>query len=82
MMSFPREGVTLAMDFKMIGDDLLKILDESDNIVKSVGGVVYPCKDARMSSENFKIFYPQWSDFAKYIDPKFSSSFWKRVTKE
>ncbi|MBE2189021.1 MAG: FAD-binding oxidoreductase [Desulfobulbaceae bacterium] len=82
MMSFPREGVTLAIDFKMIGDALLKILDESDNIVNSVGGVVYPCKDARMSPENFKAFYPQWTDFAKYIDPKFSSSFWKRVTKE
>lgn len=82
IMSFPREGITLAIDFKMVGDKLLNILNESDKIVKSVGGVVYPCKDARMSADNFKVFYPQWKDFAAYIDPKFSSSFWQRVTQE
>jgi FAD/FMN-containing dehydrogenase len=82
LMSFPREGLTLAIDFKMVGTKLLKMLEDSDKIIKESGGIIYPCKDARMSSENFKAFYPQWKKFSTYIDPKFSSSFWKRVTKE
>jgi len=82
IMSFPREGLTLAIDFKMVGEKLLKMLDETDKIVTNAGGVVYPCKDARMSADNFRAFYPQWKEFSSYIDPKFSSSFWKRVTKE
>ncbi len=82
MMSFPREGLTLAIDFKMVGIQLLNMLDETDKIIRGAGGVLYPCKDARMSADNFKVFYPQWKEFSAYIDPKFSSSFWKRVTKE
>jgi hypothetical protein len=41
---------------------------------------MYPAKDARMSAPHFQKFYPQWQDFARYIDPGFSSSFWQRVT--
>ena len=37
-------------------------------------------KDARMDSESFKIYYPNWTEFEEYIDPRFSSSFWRRVT--
>jgi hypothetical protein len=35
-----------------------------------------------MSEESFKSFYPRWNEFAQYIDPQFSSSFWRRVTGE
>jgi hypothetical protein len=41
---------------------------------------MYPAKDARMSARHFQHFYPQWQDFARYIDPAFSSAFWQRVT--
>ena len=41
---------------------------------------MYPAKDARMSAAHFQQFYPQWQDFARYIDPNFASSFWNRVT--
>ena len=44
------------------------------------GGAVYPAKDARMSARSFQTFYPQWKEFVQYIDPNFSSSFWRRVT--
>jgi len=44
------------------------------------GGVVYPAKDARMTPEIFQAYYPQWHEFEQYIDPHFSSSFWRRVT--
>jgi len=29
---------------------------------------------------SFRRFFPGWESFAPYIDPKFSSSFWRRVT--
>jgi FAD/FMN-containing dehydrogenase len=80
MLSFPRPGATLALDLAFKGEKLLKLLDRLDNIVRHYGGAVYPAKDARMSAENFQAFFPQWEEFSKYIDPKFSSSFWRRVT--
>lgn len=79
LLSFPKEGVTLALDFPNHGDKLFQVLNQCDRIVKSVQGAVYPAKDARMSKENFEAFYPRLSEFEKHIDPKFSSSFWRRV---
>ena len=79
MLSFPQEGVTLALDFPNYGPSLLKVLEQCDAIVRAAQGSVYPAKDARMSSESFKTFYPRLPEFEKYIDPQFSSSFWRRV---
>jgi len=80
MMSFPKEGVTLALDFPVGDRRLMPLLDDLDRLVANAGGAVYPAKDARMSAESFKRFFPQWESFARYIDPRFSSSFWRRVT--
>lgn len=79
LMSFPREGVTLALDFANYGPDLLKFLDDCDVLVRQAGGAIYPAKDARMSKESFAQFYPRLNEFEKFIDPQFSSSFWRRV---
>lgn len=80
MMSFPRPGVTLALDFPNSGGKVLRLFDRLDRITRDSRGAVYPAKDNRMSGDSFQMFYPQWQDFSKYIDPKFSSSFWRRVT--
>jgi FAD/FMN-containing dehydrogenase len=80
MLSFPREGVTLALDFPFRGAPTLKLLEELDTIVRAAGGAIYPAKDARMSPETFEASYPNWREFARHVDPKFSSSFWRRVT--
>jgi FAD/FMN-containing dehydrogenase len=80
MLSFPRPGVTLALDFAFRGPQTLKLLDELDSIVFAHGGRLYPAKDARMSPAAFRQSYPNWAEFAAYVDPKFSSSFWRRVT--
>lgn len=80
MLSFPRPGLTLALDFAYHGKKTLQLLDELDQIVLQSGGAVYPAKDARMSAESFQAFFPRWREFAAYVDPKFSSSFWRRVT--
>jgi FAD/FMN-containing dehydrogenase len=82
MMSFPRPGITLALDFPNRGDSTLQLFKELDAVVDAAGGLLYPAKDARMSSEFFQKGYPQWDDFSKFVDPNFSSSFWRRVTKQ
>lgn len=79
MLSFPRPGLTLALDFAYAGEKTLRFLDELDAIVRHYNGAVYPAKDARMSATSFQQFYPRWQEFACHIDPRFSSSFWRRV---
>jgi FAD/FMN-containing dehydrogenase len=80
MLSFPRPGLTLALDFAYGGAKTLRLLDDLDRLVLEYGGAVYPAKDARMSAESFQAFFPRWKEFARYVDPKFSSSFWRRVS--
>ena len=80
MLSFPRPGITLALDFAYGGQKTLHVLDDLDTIVRESGGAVYPAKDARMNAENFQAFFPKWREFARYVDPHFSSSFWRRVS--
>jgi FAD/FMN-containing dehydrogenase len=79
LLSFPRPGLTLAVDFPFRGPSTLALLQSLDAIVREAGGAVYPAKDARMSPESFRAFFPQWETFAAQVDPKFSSSFWRRV---
>ena len=80
-MSFPRKGITMALDFQNKGKETLKFLDRLDSIVMEYEGALYPAKDARMSKEVFNKSFPYVNEFVKYIDPKFSSSFWERVNK-
>lgn len=80
LLSFPREGVTLALDFPNRGTETFLLLDTLDEIAAEAGGAVYPAKDARMAGASFKAYYPNWKEFEQFIDPQFSSSFWRRVT--
>ena len=79
LMSFPRPGVTLALDFPNAGEGIRSLLDRLDRITGDCGGAIYPAKDARMSPGLFRQAYPALDEFAKWIDPAFSSSFWRRV---
>jgi FAD/FMN-containing dehydrogenase len=79
MLSFPKSGVTLALDFPNRGEKTLTLLNELDEIVIKYNGKIYPAKDARMLASIFQKSYPLWKTFANYIDNKFSSSFWRRV---
>lgn len=78
MLSFPRPGVTLALDFPM-SDSIFELFDMLDEVVVEAGGAIYPAKDARMSAATFQAGFPMWEEFTKYIDPGFTSDFWKRV---
>jgi FAD/FMN-containing dehydrogenase len=80
MLSFPRPGLTIALDFAMRGERTLQLMQSLDDVVLRSGGALYPAKDARMSPAMFEASYPHWRSFVPYIDPKMSSSFWRRVT--
>jgi hypothetical protein len=80
LLSFPRPGVTLAMDFAHRGASTERLLADLDAIVADAGGALYPAKDARMSAPVFRTGFPEAERFARFIDPKASSGFWRRVT--
>jgi FAD/FMN-containing dehydrogenase len=62
LLSFPREGYTLALDFK-VEPGVFGLLDQLDRIVLHHGGRLYLAKDARMSAETFRASYPRWQEF-------------------
>jgi FAD/FMN-containing dehydrogenase len=79
MLSFPRKGLTLALDFPNRGEKTLRLCRELDKVVKQAKGALYPAKDSRMPPEMFALGFPRVADFRRYKDPQFSSSFWRRV---
>lgn len=79
LLSFPRPGSTLAIDFALRGESTFTLLTELDDVVTAAGGAVYPAKDARMSTAMFRHSFPAWQAFEQYIDPRFSSGFRRRV---
>ena len=82
MLSFPRKGYTLALDFPNLGERTLNLLNDLDAIVREAEGAIYPAKDARMSPAMFRAGFADIERFVLHIDPQFSSSFWRRVRPE
>ena len=82
-LSFPLEGYSLALDFK-IEKGLFELLDKLDKIVLKYNGRVYLTKDVRISKESFEQGYPNIDKFREYrkensMDKKFQSLQSKRV---
>lgn len=65
MISFCREGYTLALDFPL-RNGVLEFLDELDEIVLKYGGRLYITKDARMKPAMLK-GYPELEKFKSVI---------------
>ena len=80
LLSFPKPGYCLALDFPNKGRRTLELIESLDIIVRDVGGSVYPAKDRMMSAESFRQYYPNYTLFTQMIDPGMSSDFWKRVS--
>jgi FAD/FMN-containing dehydrogenase len=79
ILSFPRAGTTLALDFPNRGEATLALLEQLDDIVVGAGGAVYPAKDARLKGARFRRYFPRWEQMLPHVDPRFSSGFWRRV---
>jgi FAD/FMN-containing dehydrogenase len=79
MMSFPREGATLTLDFPYRGASTDRLLDKLDALTLEAGGRVNVYKDARMSEAVFNASYPEAARFRDFMDPKAASAFSERV---
>jgi FAD/FMN-containing dehydrogenase len=79
LLSFPRPGVTLALDFPNRGERTLALMRDLDAVVREAGGRLYPAKDSRMAPEMFKAGYPNLDRFARMVDPSMQSDFARRV---
>ncbi len=82
-LSFPMEGYSLALDFK-IEKGLFKLLDRLDEIVLKYKGRIYLTKDVRVKKETFEKGYPNIEKFREFrkdnhMDKKFNSLQSKRV---
>lgn len=64
-LSFPMEGYSLALDFK-IEKGILELLTKLDTIVRQYEGRIYLTKDARVSKENFEQGYPMVDKFRAF----------------
>jgi FAD/FMN-containing dehydrogenase len=80
MMSFPKPGITVALDFPIKPDKTFPLVHRLADMTLEFGGRLYPAKDATMTAAQFQAFYPQWRQFSRFRDPLFTSSFWERVT--
>lgn len=71
LLSFPRTGFTLALDFKL-STGVLALLEQLDEIVREHEGRLYLAKDARMSQAMFKSGYPhrqRFLEIKRQVDP-------------
>jgi FAD/FMN-containing dehydrogenase len=80
LLSFARAGATLAVDFPHRGQRTMRLFRELDKLVEEAGGALYPAKDARMSARMFRAGFTRIEEFTRYLDPRMSSSFWRRVS--
>ncbi len=79
LLSFPRPGATLALDFPNRGEETLRLMSRLDQIVSEAGGALYPAKDGRLSPDLFRLSFPRWREFLEHKDPNMNSDFWRRV---
>lgn len=79
LLSFPRGGVTLSVDFRNTRATAA-LFERLDGIVRSAGGRIYPAKDARMPRELFEATYPNLAEFTRHRDPGASSAMSRRLT--
>jgi FAD/FMN-containing dehydrogenase len=66
LISFPKEGYTLALDFP-VRNGLLEFLDRLDEIVLKYGGRLYMSKDARMKPSVLEAGYPRLEQFKSIV---------------
>ena len=79
LMSFPRPGYTLALDFKNRGGATLNLLSRLDAVVRSAGGALYPAKDGRLPRSMLDAGYPDFDRFLTFRDPACGSDFLSRM---
>ena len=84
LLSFPRPGVTLALDVPNVGARLRPLAKRLDEIVLKAGGRLYLAKDSLTDAASFAAMYPRLAEFRaaqSRLDPRgrFSSAQARRL---
>ena len=84
MLSFPKPGWTLALDFPARTPWLSRLCAELDEMVLEAGGRLYLAKDSRIPADLMPAMYPRLADFRRLrasVDPAgiFSSDLSRRL---
>ncbi len=79
VLSFPKPGVTLTLDFANAGAPTDRLMSRLDELTLAAGGRVNPYKHARMSRAVFEASFPEHVAFRAHVDPRASSDFARRV---
>ena len=84
LLSFPRPGVTLALDVPNVGAHLRPLARRLDEIVLKGGGRLYLAKDSLTDAATFAAMYPRLGEFRaaqRRLDPRgrFSSAQARRL---
>ena len=72
MLSFPKPGITLALDFPMDGERTQRLVDALNEAVIAAGGRIYLAKDALTRPEHFRAMEPRldaWNAVRRQWDP-------------
>lgn len=79
MMSFPMEGITLALDFPNRGETTMALFEKLDAVVREAGGRLYAAKDGASTAAMFRAGYPRLEEFRTHVDAGMGSQFWQRL---
>jgi len=72
MLSFPKPGITLALDFPMRGEHTQRLVDALNEAVIAQGGRIYLAKDALTRAEHYRAMEPRldaWNSVRRKWDP-------------
>jgi FAD/FMN-containing dehydrogenase len=72
MLSFPRPGVSYALDFPVRGEETQRLVDTLNDFVVAEGGRIYLAKDAFTRREHFVAMEPRleaWNAVRRRWDP-------------
>lgn len=73
MLSFPKKGVSLAVDLPMRGDATRRLVDDLNEVLIGLGGRIYLAKDALTRVEHFRAMdgrrLDRWNAARRRLDP-------------
>jgi decaprenylphospho-beta-D-ribofuranose 2-oxidase len=72
MLSFPRPGISVALDLPMQGASTQTLVDELNEVVIAAGGRIYLAKDALTRPDHLRAMEPRltaWNEVRKRWDP-------------
>ncbi len=79
LLSFPRPGYTLTLDFPNQGDATDQLFHTLNKIAIDAGGRINPYKDSSLTTSVFQASFPEWRRILPYLDSNAESRFSRRL---